>query len=329
MANKHSKVIIIGSGPAGFTAAIYTSRANLNPLLFEGNQPGGQLTITTEVENYPGFPEGIMGPEMMELFRRQAKRFGTICENKDITKVDFASKPFELWSEDELYTADSVIIATGAKARLLNLESEKKYFGYGVSACATCDGFFFKNLEVAVVGGGDMAIEEANFLTKFASKVSVIHRRDELRASKIMQDKVLNNPKISFIWDSVVDEVLGKEENGKKSMTGLRLKNVKTGEILEMKADGLFIAIGHDPNTAIFKGQIDMHENGYLKLTGTGTSTNIPGVFAAGDVADSVYRQAVTAAGSGCAAAIDVERYLESLQKPNMGIHHFVTKLIF
>jgi thioredoxin reductase (NADPH) len=310
---KHHKVIIIGSGPAGLTAAIYTSRANLNPLLFEGNQPGGQLTITTEVENYPGFPGGVMGPEMMDLFKKQAEKFGAICENKDITKVDLLNKPFKLWSGDELYTADAVIIATGARAKLLSVESEKKYFGYGVSACATCDGFFFKGLEVAVVGGGDTAIEEAVFLTKFASKVTIIHRRDELRASKIMRERIKKNPKIVLLFDSVIEEVLGKENAGKKSMTGLKIKNVKTGAITEMKAEGLFIAIGHEPNTGIFRGQLNMDEVGYIKLTGKNTSTNIPGVFAAGDVADPTYRQAVTAAGSGCAAAIDAERYLEGL----------------
>ncbi|MDI6804227.1 MAG: thioredoxin-disulfide reductase [Bacteroidota bacterium] len=313
MNEKHHKVIIIGSGPAGFTAAIYTGRANLNPLLFEGSQPGGQLTITTEVENYPGFPDGVMGPEMMDLFRKQAEKFGTVCETIEITKVDFSTKPFKVWAGDEIYTADAVIIATGARAKLLDIESEKKYFGYGVSACATCDGFFFKGLEVAIVGGGDTALEEAIFLTKFASKVTLIHRRNELRASKIMRERVQQNPKISFLWDSVVEEVLGKEEAGRKAMTGLKIKNVKTGAITEMKAVGLFIAIGHEPNTSIFKGQIDMYETGYIKLIGKGTATNIPGVFAAGDVADSVYRQAVTAAGSGCAAAIDVERYLEGL----------------
>ncbi len=315
MNEKHHNVIIIGSGPAGFTAAIYTGRANLNPLLFEGSQPGGQLTITTEVENYPGFPEGVMGPEMMDLFRKQAEKFGTVFENKDITKVDFTSRPFKLWAGDELYTTDTVIIATGARAKLLDIESEKKYFGYGVSACATCDGFFFKGLDVAIVGGGDTALEEAIFLTKFASKVTLIHRRNELRASKIMRERAQHNPKISFLWDSVVEEVLGKEEAGRKSMTGLKVKNVKTGNIIEMKAEGLFIAIGHEPNTSIFKGQIDMNETGYIKLIGKGTATNITGVFAAGDVADSVYRQAVTAAGSGCAAAIDVERYLEGLPR--------------
>ncbi|MDI6779578.1 MAG: thioredoxin-disulfide reductase [Bacteroidota bacterium] len=313
MTTNYYKVIIIGSGPAGFTAAIYTGRANLNPLLFEGSQPGGQLMITTEVENYPGFPDGVMGPEMMDLFRKQAEKFGTACETKDITKVDFSVRPFKLWSGDELYTADAVIIATGAKAKLLNIESGKKYFGYGVSACATCDGFFFKNLEVAVVGGGDTAIEEATFLTKFASKVTLIHRRNELRASKILRDRAMKNPKIEFLWDSVVEEVLGKEEGGRKSMTGLKIKNVKTGEVSELKAEGLFIAIGHEPNTQIFKGQLAMDEVGYIKLAGKGTTTSVSGVFAAGDVADSVYRQAITAAGTGCAAAIDVERYLESL----------------
>lgn len=315
MNEKHHEVIIIGSGPAGFTAAIYTGRANLSPLLFEGSQPGGQLTITTEVENYPGFPDGVMGPEMMDLFRKQAEKFGTVCVTKDITKVDFSSRPFKLWAGDELFTADAVIIATGARAKLLDIESEKKFFGYGVSACATCDGFFFKGLEVAIVGGGDTALEEAIFLTKFASKVTLIHRRNELRASKIMRDRAAKNPKIEILWDSVVDEVLGKEESGRKSMTGLKIKNVKTNAVTEMKAEGLFIAIGHEPNTTIFKGQIEMYETGYIKLEGKGTATNVAGVFAAGDVADSVYRQAVTAAGSGCAAAIDVERYLESLPR--------------
>lgn len=313
MQTNHYKVIIIGSGPAGFTAGIYTARGNLKPLIFEGSQPGGQLMITTEVENFPGFPDGIMGPELMDLFRRQAEKFGAVCVTKDITKVDFTVKPFKLWSGNEQYTADAVIIATGAKAKLLNLESEKKFFGYGVSACATCDGFFFKDLDVAVVGGGDTALEEANFLTKFARKVIVIHRRNELRASKIMQERAFKNPKISFIWDSVIEEVLGQEINGRKSVTGLKLKNVKTGDISEIKVEGLFIAIGHEPNTQIFKGQIDMNENGYIKLISKGTATSVPGVFAAGDVADPVYRQAITAAGSGCAAAIDVERYLESL----------------
>ncbi len=310
--NNHYKVIIIGSGPAGLTAAIYTSRANLNPLVFEGHQPGGQLTITTEVENYPGFPEGVLGPELMDLFRKQAQRFNAKTLFQDVTKVDFSQRPFRIWSDTEEYTADSVIISTGASAKLLNIESEKKFMGYGVSACATCDGFFFRGLEVAIVGGGDTALEEANYLTRFASKVHVIHRRDQLRASKIMQERAMANQKIFFVWNSAVEEVLGKEENGRKSVTGVRLKNFKTGEISEMKLDGLFVAIGHQPNVSLFKGQIDIDEKDYIKVQ-SGTATNILGIFAAGDVMDSVYRQAVTAAGSGCAAAIDAERYLETL----------------
>lgn len=311
MANHH-KLIIIGSGPAGFTAALYAARANLNPVVFEGIQPGGQLTITTEVENYPGFVKGIMGPELMDIFRAQAQRFGAQSIYKIITKVDFSRRPFKLWADEDEYTADAVIVATGASAKLLGLPSEKEYMGYGVSACATCDGFFFKNQKVIVVGGGDTAIEEATFLTKFASKVTIVHRRDTLRASKIMQEKAFKNPKIEFVWNSVVEEVLGTTVNGKKSVTGVRLRNLKTNSVTEMQTDGLFMGIGHQPNTALFKGQLEMDEVGYLKLQGRSTRTNIPGVFAAGDVADSVYRQAVTAAGSGCAAAIDAERWLES-----------------
>lgn len=310
--SNHHKVIIIGSGPAGFTAGLYAGRANLNPVIFEGIQPGGQLTITTEVENYPGFAKGIMGPELMEIMREQAHRFGATSIYKVITKVDFTARPFRLWATDEEYTADAVIVATGASAKLLDLPSEKEYMGYGVSACATCDGFFFRNQEVIVVGGGDTAIEEAAFLTKFASKVTIVHRRDQLRASKIMQDKAMRNPKIAFIWDSVVEEIYGKTENGKKTVTGVRLRNVKTGAQSDVRTDGVFMGIGHKPNTDLFKGQLEMDEIGYLKLQGRSTRTNIPGVFAAGDVADSVYRQAVTAAGSGCAAAIDAERWLES-----------------
>lgn len=310
--SNHHKVIIIGSGPAGFTAGLYAGRANLSPVIFEGIQPGGQLTITTEVENYPGFAKGIMGPELMEIMREQAQRFGAASIYKAITKVDFSRRPFKLWADQEEYTADAVIVATGASAKMLGLPSEKEYMGYGVSACATCDGFFFKNQEVIVIGGGDTAIEEATFLTKFASKVTIVHRRDQLRASKIMQDKAFKNPKIAFIWDTVLEEVLGNEVNGKKSVVGVRLKNINTGAVSEMKADGVFLGIGHKPNTDLFKGQLEMDDVGYLKLQGRGTRTNIAGVFAAGDVADSVYRQAVTAAGSGCAAAIDAERWLES-----------------
>jgi len=312
MSSNHHKVIIIGSGAAGFTAALYAARANLKPIVFEGIQPGGQLTITTEVENYPGFARGIMGPELMDVFREQAHRFGATSIHKNITKVDFSSRPFKLWADDELYMADAVIVATGASAKLLGLPSEKEYMGYGVSACATCDGFFFKGLEVIVVGGGDTAIEEATFLTKFASKVSIVHRRDTLRASKIMQDRARKNPKISFVWDSVVEEILGKHENAKKAVTSVKLKNIKTQEITTMRADGVFMGIGHRPNTDLFKGQLDMDAVGYLKTQPYGTKTNVPGVFAAGDVADSVYRQAVTAAGTGCMAAIDAEHWLES-----------------
>ncbi|HEX9656332.1 MAG TPA: thioredoxin-disulfide reductase [Bacteroidota bacterium] len=313
MENKrHHRVVIIGSGPAGLTAALYASRANLNPVVYEGIQPGGQLTITTDVENYPGFPKGIMGPELMDLFREQATRFGATSVFKNISKVDLSQRPFRLWSDEEEITADALIIATGASAKLLGIPSEREFMGYGVSACATCDGFFFKEQEVVVVGGGDTAMEEATFLTKFASKVSIVHRRDTLRASKIMQEKAEKNPKISFVWDSAIEEILGKNENGKKSVTGVRLKNLKTNKSNEMKADGVFMGIGHKPNTDLFKGQIDLDGVGYVVVKDRSTRTNIPGVFAAGDVADSVYRQAISAAGTGCMAAIDAERFLES-----------------
>jgi thioredoxin reductase (NADPH) len=312
MEGNHHKVIIIGSGPAGFTAALYTARANLSPIVFEGIQPGGQLTITTEVENYPGFVHGIMGPALMDTMREQATRFGAKSVYKNITKVELNTRPFKVRADAELYTADSLIVATGASAKLLDLPSEKEYMGYGVSACATCDGFFFKGLEVIVVGGGDTAIEEATFLTRFATKVTIVHRRDSLRASKIMQEKAQKNPKIAFAWDSVVDEILGTVENGKKAVTGVRLKNVKTGATSVLKADGVFMGIGHKPNTDLFAGQLDMDSVGYLKTQPHSTRTNVEGVFAAGDVADSVYRQAITAAGTGCMAALDAERWLES-----------------
>ncbi len=308
----HYKVIIIGSGPAGLTAAIYTGRANLNPLVFEGIQPGGQLTITTEVENFPGFPEGVMGPELMELFREQAQRFNATTLFQDVSKVDLSARPFKVYSNEKEYFADSIIIATGASARWLGLPSEKEFMGHGVSGCATCDGFFFKGLEVVVVGGGDTAIEEATFLTKFATKVTIIHRRDQLRASKIMQERAKNNPKISFLWNSEVIEIIGKNEGGRKTVSGVRVKNTKSGEISIFPTGGYFVGIGHQPNTKIFEGQIEMNQNGYIITKPGNTNTNVPGVFAAGDVADPVYRQAITAAGSGCAAAIDAERFLES-----------------
>jgi thioredoxin reductase (NADPH) len=305
------RVIILGSGAAGLTAAIYAARANLNPLVIEGSQPGGQLTITTDVENYPGFPQGIMGPDLMNDFKKQAIRFGTETLFGEVTSVNFKERPFKIVVGKETYSCDAVIVATGATAKLLGLASEMKLMGHGVSACATCDGFFFKDKELVVVGGGDTAMEEAIFLTKFASKVTVVHRRDQLRASKIMQERAEKNSKIHFVWDTVVDEVYGDPKAG--GVSGVRFKNVKTGMTEDFKTDGLFIAIGHEPNSRLFVGQLELDANGYI-ITHDGTETNIPGVFACGDVQDHVYRQAVTAAGTGCMAAIDAERFLESQQ---------------
>jgi thioredoxin reductase (NADPH) len=307
-----NKVIIIGTGPSGLTAALYTARANLSPLVFEGPQPGGQLTITTEVENFPGFENGIMGSELMDIIKKQSEKFGATIISDEIIEIDFSKRPFKIIdSHKREYLSESIIISTGASAKLLNIPSEKEYFGHGVSACATCDGFFYRGLKVLVVGGGDTALEEANFLTKFATEVGIVHRRNEFRASRIMQDKVKANPKIKFILDSVIDEIVGEEKMGKKLVNGARIKNVKTGEITLEKCDGIFIAIGHDPNTILFENVIEMDGNGYIITKPKSTLTNVPGVFACGDVQDHDYRQAITAAGSGCMAAIDAERFID------------------
>ena len=305
----HSKVIIIGSGPAGYTAAIYAARAMLNPVLISGMEPGGQLTTTTDVENYPGFADVIQGPWLMEEMRKQAEAVGTVFKNDMIKEVNFKNSPFELLGESgEKYTADSVIISTGAKARWLNLETETKYRGFGVSACATCDGFFYKEKEVIVVGGGNAAVEEALFLTKFASKVTLVHRRDSLRAEKLLQQKILSHPKIKIIWDSAVKEVLGTENP--KGVTGVILENTKNKSTTKVDTHGIFVAIGHDPATKIFTNQITMDKEGYILTEADSTKTNIKGIFAAGDVKDKTYRQAVTAAGMGCMAALESEKFL-------------------
>ena len=307
------QVIIMGSGPAGLTSAIYTARANLNPLVIEGepsstsDQPGGQLMLTTEVENFPGFPEGIMGPELMLNFRSQAQRFGAEFLTEKATRVDFSSRPFKVWIRDDEYQADSIIVSTGARSLMLGLEAESRLLGHGLSTCATCDGFFFRGQEIAVVGGGDSAVEEATFLTKFASKVHLIHRRESLRASKIMQERALKNPKIEPMWHTVVDDLLGTDK-----LEGAVVRNLQTGAVATLAVTGLFVAIGHRPNTDLFTGVLDTDENGYLVTRPGSSYTNIPGVFACGDVQDHTYRQAITAAGSGCMAAIDTERWLEA-----------------
>lgn len=304
-------VIIIGSGPSGYTAALYAARADLNPLLFEGSQPGGQLTITTDVENFPGFPDGIMGPELMEKFKKQAERFGTEIKNQKIDKVDFSGDVLKVWSGNEEFLSDSIIISTGASAKLLGLESEKKLMGYGVSACATCDAFFFRDKKVFVVGGGDSAMEEALFLTKFASSVTIIHRRDKFRASKIMQDKALSNDKIDVMWNSSIVDMIGEPDKG--GLKSIMVKSTIDGSVDKIDSDGVFLGIGHTPNSDIFKDYIKLNDKGYILTYNNSTETSVKGVFAAGDIMDPIYRQAITAAGSGCMAALDAEKYLENL----------------
>jgi len=305
----HSKVVIIGSGPAGLTAALYAARANLEPLVIRGLQPGGLIATTSEVENYPGFPDGILGPELMEKFRAQAARFGAKFITADATSVDFSSKPYTVTVGEATYQAPAIIVAMGATARMLDIPGERELLGRGVSTCATCDGFFFRNKQIVVVGGGDSALEEALFLTKFGTKVTVIHRRDSLRASKIMQERALANPKLEFVWDTVVERVLGEG-----SVSGLALRNLKTDAVSEFATDALFIAIGHDPQTDLVRGQLDLDHNGYVvAVDAPHTTTSVEGVFGCGDAVDHVFRQAITAAGTGCAAAIDAERYLESI----------------
>ena len=314
MTSTHAKLIILGSGPAGYTAAIYAARAMLKPVVIQGNQPGGQMTVTTDVENYPGFADVIQGPWLMEQMQAQAEHVGTELVMDHISKVDFSRRPFRLDGDSgDSYTCDALIIATGAQARWLGLASEETFKGYGVSACATCDGFFYKGKEVAVIGGGNTAVEEALFLTNFASKVTIVHRRDAFRAEKIMQERLFRNPKIEVVWDSALEEVVGTTQTP-RTVTGVKLKNLKTGATTERRVDGVFVAIGHAPATELFKGKLEMNASGYLRTAPDSTKTSIPGVFAAGDVKDEVFRQAVTAAGMGCMAALEAERYLAKLE---------------